>query len=221
MRAADESTGDRILWAVLALALMLPVALVLHGAVRRGGPPISGAESAPRLDDYGIVPDFTLIERSGAPLRRADLAGSPWFADFVYTRCSGSCPVISGNMARLRRAVAGRARLVSFSVDPAHDTAEVLSAYAERFSAPRGEWLFVTGSVSDVRRLIGRGFHLAVADPPPGEPELAGAITHSEKVALVDADLRIRRYYDGASDDWIDAAAADVLRLRDAGKGAS
>jgi protein SCO1 len=213
MSAANDSIGDRILWGVLALALIAPAAILLRGVVRGGGGSPFAARSATRLADYGMVPDFSLTERSGAPLRRADLAGSPWFADFIYTRCSGSCPVLSRNMARLQRAVGGRARLVSFSVDPANDTPQALSAYADRFSAPQTDWLFVTGDVAELRRLIGEGFHLAVAEPPAGEPELAGAITHSEKIALVDGDLRIRRYYDGASDDWVEGALADVTSL--------
>lgn len=212
MRSVSESPGDRLLWGILALALLLPLAVFLRNEVRRHGV-ASLASSDGALGDYGIVPDFALTERSGAVVRRADLAGSPWFAGFVYTRCDGSCPLITEKMSRLERAIGGRARLVSFTVDPVRDTPEALSAYAERFGAPATSWLFLTGDVSALRRLVSQGFHLAVADPPPGEPELAGTITHSEKVVLVDADLRIRRYYDGVSAEWIDSARADLAEL--------
>jgi len=213
MKAVHESTGDRLLWCVLGLALVLPVAMLIRGAVRNGIVAPFHGQSGDGLGDYGVVPDFSLTERSGAVLQRSDLAGSPWFADFVYTRCNGSCPLLGEKMSRLEHAVGGRARLVSFSVDPAHDTPEVLSAYADRFGASAASWLFLTGDVASLRRLVGEGFHLAVADPPPGEPELAGTITHSEKIALVDANLRIRRYYDGVSADWIDSALADLADL--------
>jgi protein SCO1/2 len=155
------------------------------------------------------VPDFTLTERSGRALARAELAGAPWIADFVYTHCPGACPVLSGEMARLHRRLGDGVRLVSFSVDPARDTPQALAAYADRFGASRTSWLFVTGPVDSMRRLIERGFHLGVAN----EPDFTGAITHSEKIVLVDGDLRIRRYYDGGTDRWIESAIKDLARL--------
>src|SRR5207244_896439 len=110
-----------LLWCVLALALVLPVVIVIRDGVRREIVAPFHGQSGDGLGDYGVVPDFSLTERSGATVRRADLAGSPWFADFVYTRCNGSCPLLSEKMARLGHAVGGRTRLVSFSVDPAYD----------------------------------------------------------------------------------------------------
>jgi protein SCO1/2 len=208
MRTAPADTSNRrLLWLALALALTLPLLLLVRDAWRSPG---AGAGS---LEDYGVVPDASLVERSGRRMRIADLAGTPWFADFVYTNCHGSCPLLSAEMARLSHRVGKGVRLVSFSVDPARDTPEALTAYAERFGASADGWLFFTGDVSELRRVISRGFHLAVVDPPPGDPALAGTITHSEKIVLVDRNLHIRRYYDGGSDDWIGAAVADLERL--------
>jgi protein SCO1 len=189
----------RLSWALLVAALALPAMLALRDRLSR----------APEaLPDYGVVPAFRLVERSGAPVTQAALAGSPWFADFVYTRCESSCPTLSAEMARLLARVGGRARLVSFSVDPAHDTPQTLAAYAERFGAPADGWLFLGGDAGELRRVIREGFHLPVAEGDPrGEP---GAIVHSEKIVLVDASLHIRRYYDGGGGRWIDDAVRDL-----------
>jgi len=205
-----STDSERWWWGVLLLSLALPVALLVRGAPR---PLLSAHAKAPALEDFGVVPDFTLTERSGRPLSRADLAGAPWLADFVYTQCQGSCPLLSAKMAKLERRIGPDARLVSFSVDPARDTPEVLAAYARRFDASPTTWLFATGEPQAVRDLVGKGFHLAVVDPPPGEPDFAGTITHSEKIVLIDAELRIRRYYDGDADGWVDEAVADLARL--------
>ena len=208
----ETTESERWWWALLLLALLLPAAMLVRRIVPawRHGPP------AVTLPDYGLVADFSLVERSGEPLRRADLAGRPWFADFVYTSCPGSCPLLSAKMATLQSRVGAAARLVSFSVDPARDTPEVLHRYAQRFAAGDGSWLFVTGDTQAMRALIGGGFHLAVIDPPADEPELAGTITHSEKIVLVDASSRIRRYYDGGDGEWIEDAIRDLDALRDA-----
>ena len=206
----EMADSERWWWGVLLLSLTLPVALLVGGSAR---PWLRAAANAPALEDFGVVPDFTLTERSGRALSRADLAGAPWVADFVYTQCQGTCPLLSTKMAKLERRVAADVRLVSFSVDPARDTPEVLAAYARRYGASPTTWLFATGETKALRDLVGKGFHLAVVDPPPGEPDFAGTITHSEKIVLVDADLRIRHYYDGASDAWVDEAVADLARL--------
>jgi protein SCO1/2 len=206
----EITDSERWWWGILLLSLALPVALLARGSAR---PWLRAPANAPALEDFGVVPDFALTERSGRTLTRADLAGAPWVADFVYTQCQGTCPLLSAKMATLERRVAPDVRLVSFSVDPARDTPDALAAYAQRFGASPTAWLFATGEPRVLRDLVGKGFHLAVVDPPPGETDFAGTITHSEKIVLVDADLRIRRYYDGASDTWVDEAIADLAYL--------
>jgi cytochrome oxidase Cu insertion factor (SCO1/SenC/PrrC family) len=212
MSDVDLALSRRLPWGLLLLALLLPAVLALRDWVRSRAAAPTGL-NAEELGDFGVVPDFSLAERSGRELKRADLAGSPWIADFIYTSCAGACPQLSSDMARLQHRLGDRVRLVSFTVDPARDSPQALAAYAERFGALPASWLFVTGPVGPMRQLISQGFHLAVVDPPAGDPELAGVITHSEKVVLVDANLRIRRYYDAGSRDWLDRAVADLAKL--------
>src|SRR5204863_7176865 len=66
MKAVHESIGDRLLWCVLAPALVLPVVIVIRGGVRRGIVAPFHGQSGDGLGDYGVVPDFSLTERSGA-----------------------------------------------------------------------------------------------------------------------------------------------------------
>jgi protein SCO1 len=212
MNDVARTSGQRLPWLLLALALLLPIALLL-GDVARTGAPTARAAKVEELGDFGLVPDFSLAERGGRELARADLAGAPWIADFVYTSCQGTCPLISGQMARLQSRLGDGVHLVSFTVDPLRDTPRTLATYADRFGALPTRWFFVTGPAGTMRQLITQGFHLAVADPPAGDAELAGVITHSEKVVLVDADLRIRRYYDAGSGEWIESAIADLAKL--------
>ncbi len=161
----------------------------------------------------GAVPSFALTERSGTPLSAADLAGGVWIADFVFTRCPDFCPALTARMAGLQKAVAPAAhpvRLVSFSVDPAHDTPEVLRDYARRAGARDG-WLFVTGPREAVASLLREGFKVAWADDgPPTSP-----ITHSDRFVLVDRELRIRGYYHGTEPDDVARLARDAIALSD------
>lgn len=162
-----------------------------------------------RLEVYGEVPDFALIERSRRRIIRADLLGKVWIADFIYTDCAETCPLQSAQMARLQAEFAGTPdlRLVSISVDPEHDTPEVLAAYATRYRADPERWLFLTGPKEAIHRLAVEGFRLGVTEagvgwllgPAPAwaHPPDRAPIMHSSSFVLVDRRARIRGYFQG------------------------
>src|SRR5688500_11223995 len=124
-----------LLWGLLVVALLAVVAAAALQRLRK-----------PDLAILGHAPEFSLINRDGRTIRLADLAGTAWVADFVFTRCPASCPMMSARMARLNRDMPADlgVQFVSFSVDPTYDTPEVLQRYAARFQAPE-RWLFHTG----------------------------------------------------------------------------
>jgi cytochrome oxidase Cu insertion factor (SCO1/SenC/PrrC family) len=130
------SMRTRHLVALAGASLLLAAAAAgLTGRWGAGSSAPEGADTPPgQLGDYGEVPAFTLTERSGRPVSRGDLRGLVWVADFIYTGCTETCPAQSLQFARLQQEFAGAAdlRLVSITVDPVHDTPEVLRRYAER-----------------------------------------------------------------------------------------
>jgi protein SCO1/2 len=165
------------------------------------------------LPVLGVIPPFSLTERAGTPLTADDLAGHVWVADFIFTRCPDFCPALTARMAGMQKALPpGRdpIRLVSFSVDPVHDTPEVLRDYAARAGAGES-WRFATGPRDTIAGLLRDGFKLAFADDgPPASP-----ITHSDRFVLVDRQLRIRGYYHGTDAADLARLARDAAALRD------
>ncbi len=103
-------------WTVFAAAMILPVFVWIRDP---HGPRALLVRSS-ALPDYGLVPAFSLVERSGRSVPSSELEGGPYFADFIYTTCEGACPKLSAEMAKLARRLGtpAGARLVSFSVDP-------------------------------------------------------------------------------------------------------
>jgi protein SCO1/2 len=158
----------------------------------------------------GTIPEFELIERSGSTMTRADLDGQVWVADFIFTNCGGTCPMMTYQMAKLNKALPESVRLVSFTVDPTRDTPATLSEYAIRNDVEGDRWFFLTGEREDLYRLAQEGFHLAVDDTIGTEVE---PITHSSRFALIDEDGNIRNYYDGTSLESIDQIIGDVETL--------
>jgi cytochrome oxidase Cu insertion factor (SCO1/SenC/PrrC family) len=119
------------------------------------------------LQVLGVVPDFVLLERSGRQVSRADLLGKVWVVNFIFTRCVDECPLESSQMARLQTQLASEdgVRWVSITLDPVHDTSDVLQRYAENFGAHPQRWLFLTGDKKAIYQLAQEGFHLGVIDP--------------------------------------------------------
>ncbi len=173
---------------------------------------ISGCAKAPPA--IRALPDFALtaVTVDGTrPLDLAALRGRAWVADFVYTRCAGPCPMLSANMAGLQKRLPAAIGLLSFTVDPDHDSPAVLARYARSFGADPGRWLFVTGNKAALVRLFRDGFLIsAVADPKaaPGQN-----VAHTTEFVLIDARGRIRGYYHGDDPDALDRLSADALRL--------
>ena len=198
----------RLLWAVLIAALAGIVFSAISSRLALGRP----GTPPPIL---GQVPEFELTNRNGRRVGPSDLAGTPWIADFIFTRCPTSCPLMSDRMARLERELPPRigARLVSFSVDPEHDTPQVLETYAEKFAAPE-HWWFLTGDREAMYDLIKNGFHLALDPNPPPSPEgVVEPIVHSTRFVLVDAQGTIRGYYDAFDEASIKKLKKDLEAL--------
>lgn len=163
-RQHTRGVTHRMLLGVFALALAAGTCVAMLVLV--GGGPFGDANQD-ELRPFGTVPDFALLERSGRQITRDDLLGKLWIANFIFTRCTTECPVMSGRMARLQEHFAANdsIRLVSITVDPEYDTPDVLRAYAERFKADPQRWWFLTGDKAAIYRLAKEGFYLGVIDP--------------------------------------------------------
>ncbi|HKI06251.1 MAG TPA: SCO family protein [Thermoanaerobaculia bacterium] len=199
---AGPSWKRGLLWGLLVAVLIAVFAATVVQRLRRPEPP-------PVL---GQVPEFSLTNRDGRTVRRQDLAGSPWVADFIFSRCPASCPIMTARMAKLNRELPEDlgVRMVSITVDPDHDTPQVLQRYAQSFSAPES-WLFLTGGKEELFRLSKEGFKLGVEINT--ETDAIEPILHSTRFVLVDGEGRIRGYYDGFDEESMGKLEKDLRAI--------
>jgi len=185
---------EKFLWGVFVVVVACAVAALVGVWLRKSG-------------RYAKVPDFHLVERSGEPLTRRDLLGSVWVGQFIFTRCAGNCPVMLFRMADLYKRVPG-VKVVSFTVDPSHDTPKALAAYAKSNSLP-AEWLFATGTFEQMQGLAKEGFQLTMGPgSDPREP-----ILHSDRFVLVDKYGRSRGSVSTSDGEAMARLEAEVRRL--------
>ncbi|MEI6377542.1 MAG: SCO family protein [bacterium] len=148
----------------------------------------SERKTSDEMSLIGTVPDFSFTTQDGKTLARADMLGKVWVVDFFFTRCPGPCPVMSSRMAEISKELkkAKDVRLVSVSIDPEHDTPEVLSAYASRLNADPNRWIFLTGPKKEIDEFTTKGMLQVLATDPAGIP------THSTRFLVVDREGKIR-----------------------------
>jgi protein SCO1/2 len=178
--------------------------VLASGGAASGGPSLAGAPA-----DAEPAPPFRLIDQDGNPLALGDLRGKLVLLDFVYTRCPGPCPILTGLHVDLQRALGpdarARLRFVSISLDPARDTPAALREYAAKHGADLSGWSFLTGPPDDVAKVL-------AAYGVGSARDADGSIAHLVITFLIDGEGRIARRYVGLEHD-VDELKRDAEAL--------
>jgi protein SCO1/2 len=158
------------------------------------------------LPVLGQLPEFQLTAQNGQTFDSHSLDGHVWVANFIYTTCTGPCPMMSSKMHIIQTQTAETpdVKLISFTVDPAHDTPAVLAEYAKQFKYDPARWSFLTGEQSRLNDLGLNAFKLNAVD---------GNLDHSTRFVLVDRQRRIRGYYMSSDDAFPRNLVHDVRVL--------
>jgi protein SCO1 len=186
-----------------------PAALVLADSATSGGSS-SDQLTTPPLPPWSPagVEDFVFTERSGRKVTKADLLGHPWLISFIFTRCAGPCPRVSGQMSELQTLLKGtQVRLVTLTVDPDFDTTEVLTHYAQAYRADPNRWLYLTGDKRKTYRLINNSFLMPVKEYTGKDREPGYEVMHSTNILLVNEKGVVVQKYNALDE-------VDLARLR-------
>jgi protein SCO1/2 len=100
-------------------------------------------------------PNHILYTQDNKPVHFYDdmLMGKVVLINFFFTTCTGICPAMTANLARVQTALGAHVgkdvTMISISVDPETDKPDVLKKYALQFKAQPG-WYFLTGEKQNV-----------------------------------------------------------------------
>ncbi|MGH6895113.1 MAG: SCO family protein [Geminicoccaceae bacterium] len=151
-------------------------------------------EEAQRLPTLGAAPEFALISQDGEEVTLEAFRGKVLAVTFIYTSCSDVCPMLSDKLARVQDALGPdfgtRIAFLSITVDPEHDTPEVLKEYAEALDADLAGWSFLTGEPAAIRDVAHR-YGVAVAKAADGQ------VDHTLLTTLIDRRGIMRVQYLG------------------------
>jgi protein SCO1/2 len=159
--------------------------------------------------DRSPAPPFSLVDQGGSPVSLAGLRGKAVVLDFIWARCPGPCPVLTGILVDVQKALPpelrSRTQLVSITLDPENDTPEALHAYARKRGLDLSNWSFLSGPPAQVEAVT-RGYGVFSAR------QADGSIDHLVAIFLLDPEGRVAERYIGLDHDP-DEIASDVARV--------
>ncbi len=177
--------------------------------------PISKTVDGKQVTDtvYATIPPFSFVDQDRETISDKNLDGKIYVADFFFTSCPSICPTMQRNMLTVFKAYRGKPdfKLVSFTIDPRHDTIPVLKEYAEKLGAKADQWYFLLGKKEEVYQLAEKNYLVSVAE----SKETPGGYVHQGWLVLVDKKGRVRGAYDGTKKDQVDQLIVDVKLLMD------
>jgi len=172
-------------------------------------------ESAPPKSAPGqpvAMPDFSLTDQHGQKLRRDDLIGHVWVADFIYVQCSVICLLQSRRMTELQAKMRGRdVQFVSFSVSP-DDGPSSLQKFAKQVTtADQDRWRLL---VADKAAFPNLATTLGIARSPEEAARLEIHLWPS--FYLVDRKAVVRGIYPAFGDEAQARILKDLVTLSEA-----
>lgn len=155
--------------------------------------------------------DFEFETQDGGMLGLGDLEGEWWIANFMYTNCRTICPMTTANLADVQQKLKQDGlspQIVSFSVDPAYDTPDVLKEYALEYGADLETWDFLTGyEFETIQDISENTFKTAL------EEGSANQRSHGFSFYLINPDGKIVKKYDGTGSDELEMLIEDIKRV--------
>lgn len=160
------------------------------------------------LDDK----DYHFFNQNNEVKKFTDWNNKILVIDFFFTRCPSICPQMTKSLKSVAEKFknSNDVQLLSFTVDPEHDSANKLLNYTQRLEVPSKHWDFLTGDKKNIYKLARKQFLLTTTDGDGGPQDFI----HSDKIVLVDRKHNIRGYYDGTNSKEAKQLIIDIKKVQ-------
>ena len=159
---------------------------------------------------YQTIPAIKYINQYGDSINDKNLDGNIYVADFFFTTCPSICPIMQRNMLNVYNAFKDSTgfKIVSYTIDPQHDSVPVLKKYADKLGISGNTWWLLQGRKDETYQ-IAKSYLVSVQEKNP-----AGEYIHDGYFILIDKKKRIRGTYDGTNPDEVKKLIADIKILK-------
>ncbi|MFW0738628.1 SCO family protein [Flavobacterium sp. T12S277] len=174
-----------------------------------------------KLMKIGPAPKFELTNQDNAKVSNETYKGKVYVLEFFFTTCPSICPKMNLSMLEIEKTFFGNPNfgIVSITIDPKHDTPQVVKDHAKLLGVKSSTWNFLTGDKTTIMELSNKGFNLYAGE----NEKVSGGFEHSGLFALIDKDgnIRCRKdefgnpniYYDGLDKKGVREIQEDIKIL--------
>lgn len=182
---------------------------------------VKTSKSDAKLVTIGPAPKFALTNQDNAKISNDTYKGKVYVLEFFFTTCPSICPKMNLSMLEIEKTFFGNPNfgIVSITIDPAHDTPQVLKDHAKLLGVKSSNWHFLTGDKATIMDLSNKGFNLYAGE----NAKVSGGFEHSGLFALIDKEGNIRcrkdefgnpiLYYDGLDKKGVRDIQEDIKIL--------
>ena len=179
------------------------------------------SKSDAKLVTIGPAPKFELTNQDNIKVSNETYKGKVYVLEFFFTTCPSICPKMNLSMLEIEKTFFGNPNfgIVSITIDPAHDTPQVLKDHAKLLGVKSSNWNFLTGDKETIMNLSNKGFNLYAGE----NAKVNGGFEHSGLFALIDKEGNIRcrkdnfgnpiLYYDGLEKKGVRDIQQDIKIL--------
>jgi protein SCO1/2 len=182
---------------------------------------LKNSKSDTKLVKIGPAPKFELTNQDNVKISNESYKGKVYVLEFFFTTCPSICPKMNLSMLEIEKTFFGNPNfgIVSITIDPAHDTPQILKDHAKLLGVKSSNWNFLTGDKETIMNLSNKGFNLYAGE----NAKVNGGFEHSGLFALIDKDGNIRcrkddygnpiLYYDGLDKKGVRDIQEDIKIL--------
>lgn len=170
-----------------------------------------------KLPVMSYVQDFHFTDQNGQPVSQNNTNGKVYVAEYFFTTCTGICPKMNANMAKVFEKYKDDKdfAIVSHTSMPETDSVPLLKDYEDRMIGKdpdyAAKWYFVTGPKDSLYKIARQSYLLD--DPKNNSENINESFIHTQYFALVDKKKRVRGIYDGLKKDEIVHLEKDIATL--------
>lgn len=162
---------------------------------------------------FHTIRDFKFVNQDSDTITNEAFRDKIYISDFFFTSCPTICPVMKTQMLRVYEKFKDNPQvgILSHTIDPRHDSVQVLKAYRDRLGIKGDMWQFVTGEQDDIYEIAQKFYMVSAMKDSAAKEE--GGFVHSGAFILTDRKRHVRGMYDGTKEEEVSKLIKDIQLL--------
>lgn len=170
-----------------------------------------------KLPVLSYVQDFSFKDQNDTTVSEHNIDGKVYVANYFFTTCKGICPKMNANIGDVFRKFKNDSgfAVISHTSMPETDHVPQLKAYEKMMVGKdttfAAKWYFVTGSKDSLYKMARVSYLLD--NDKNNSLNIQDHFIHTQFIALIDKDRRLRGVYDGLKKEELEQLQNDIEKL--------